>query len=229
MKQRINPPYNDKSPIKKEAKNIRIVSLNSQGRKLEECVKYKEDHKTDILCVQESEIPSNSFFRFGEYVCITSTDLKGGENHPPRITKAVPEDCEPQKDVELENLGNRKTCRRISEQKTGESTVDYLVRKIQEKASTQDDVEQYFETFYKSAGKENIVGKTFTSGEIGEAFVICMGNFDATTKKGKGKGKGKKGKGKGKKANFIMEHHGVMFMYHKDMEKSRIWLKQLSG
>ena len=110
--------------------------------------------------------------------------------------------------MEPVNLGNRKTYRRISEQKAGESAVDYLVRKIQEKASTQDDVDQYFETLYKSAGQENTVGKTFTSGEIGEAFVICMGNFDATANKGKGKGKGEKGKEKGTTANFIMEHHG---------------------
>ena len=75
-------PFNDKDPINRQGQNIKIVSLNTQGRKLEECVKYIEDHNTDILCVQESKIPSNSFFRYKDYICITSTDLKGGRNLP---------------------------------------------------------------------------------------------------------------------------------------------------
>ena len=43
------------------------------------------------------------------------------------------------------------------------------------------------------------------------------------------KQKGEKGKGKGKKPNSNTEHHGVMFMYHEELEKSRIWFKQISG
>ena len=68
-----------------------------------------EDHQTDTLCIQESKIPSNSFFRFGEYVCVTSTDLKGGEKPPQKVTKAVPEDEEPKAEAETANLVNRKT------------------------------------------------------------------------------------------------------------------------
>ena len=54
------------------------------------------------------------------------------------------------------SIGNRKTYTRISEQKEGETAVDYLIGKINEKARTQEDVEQYFETLNKSAGKENL-------------------------------------------------------------------------
>ena len=39
--------------------------------------------------------------------------------------------------------------------------MDYLVRKINEKARTQEDVEQYFETLNRSAGKENSLGEIF--------------------------------------------------------------------
>ena len=56
-----------------------------------------------------------------------------------------------------------------------------------------------------------------------------MSHACAIKGKGANKGKGKKGKGKGQKPNFIIEHHGVMFIYHKDLEKSRIWFKQISG
>ena len=46
----------------------------------------------------------------------------------------------------------------------------------------------------------------------------------------KNKGKGKKGVGKGsRRYQVVTEHHGVMFMYHKDLEKSRIWFKQING
>ena len=97
------------------------------------------------------------------------------------------------------------------------------------KTKTQEDVERYFKTLNRSAGKENSGGKTFSSNEIGEAFVICMGAFEVQSGKGKSKAKGTKGKGKGKQPSLVMEHHGVMFTYHKELEKSRIWLKQISG
>ena len=114
---------------------------------------------------------------------------------------------------------------RISIQKSSETVVEYIVRKVGEKTSNREDCEQYFETMFKNADQENSVGKTFTTSEIGEAFVISMGKFDAAIK-GKGKEKGSK---KGKPRHVVIEHHGVMFMYHKDFEKSRIWFKQISG
>ena len=52
----------DKSPINKQNQNLKIASLNTQGRKLEECINYMEKANIDILCVQESKIPSNSCF-----------------------------------------------------------------------------------------------------------------------------------------------------------------------
>jgi len=70
--------------------NIRITSLNSQGRKLEECSKCMDEHEIDILCVQEAKIPSNSFFRYKDYICVISTDIKGGEKaKQPKITKGT--------------------------------------------------------------------------------------------------------------------------------------------
>ena len=176
-----------------------------------------EDNHTDILCVQEAKIPHNSFFRFGEYICITSTDIKGGEKPPHKITKAVPEDREPKVALEKMNPGKKEVQSRPSTQKENESTVEYIVRKVGEKADSRESTEMFFETMYKNADRENSVGKTFTTSEIGEAFVICMGKLE--TPSGKSKGKGKKGSGKGGyRHQTVTEHHGVMFMYHKDLE-----------
>ena len=74
-----------------------------------------EDHNTDILCVQESKIPSNSFFRFKDYICIISTDLKGGEKPLQKTTKAVPEQNEPTIEPDPMDHGYRKTENRMSE------------------------------------------------------------------------------------------------------------------
>ena len=76
--------------------NLKVVTLNSQGRKLDECVKYMEERHVDILCIQESKIPSNSFFKYKDCICISSTDIKGGETKADqKITKAIPKDQEP--------------------------------------------------------------------------------------------------------------------------------------
>ena len=40
-----------KNILNKQNENIKFASLNSQGRKLEECVKYMETAKIDVLCV----------------------------------------------------------------------------------------------------------------------------------------------------------------------------------
>ena len=82
--------------MKKFNENIRIASLNSQSRKLEECSKYMDEHEIDILCVQEAKIPSNSFFKYKDYICVTSTNIKGGETvKQPRITKGTISEKEP--------------------------------------------------------------------------------------------------------------------------------------
>ena len=73
------------------------------------------------------------FFRFGEYICITSTDIKGGEKTPQKITKAVPEEREPLVAPEKANLGKKETQSKPSTQKDHESNVEYVVRKVGEK------------------------------------------------------------------------------------------------
>ena len=42
-------------------------------------MKYMDDNNIDIMCIQESKTPSNSFFKFGNYICVSSTDIQGGE------------------------------------------------------------------------------------------------------------------------------------------------------
>ena len=39
-------------------------------------------------------------------------------------------------------------------------------------------MEMYFETMFKNADRENSIGRTFTTSDIGEAFVICMGKLE---------------------------------------------------
>ena len=86
----------DKTPMKKFNENIRIASLNSQGRKLEECSKYMDEKEIDILCVQEAKFPSNSFLKYKDYICVTSTNIKGGEKvKQPKTTKGTIAEKEP--------------------------------------------------------------------------------------------------------------------------------------
>jgi hypothetical protein len=148
--------------------------------------------------VQEAKIPSNSFFRFGEYICITSTDLKGGEKPPQEITKKLADEHEPVLTLGTVNLGKKKELKlKPSIQKDSETNVDYIIRKVGEKSKGRDDMEIYFETMFKNADQENSMGITFTTSEIGEAFVICMGKLEIE-EKGKGnKGKREMGKERG--------------------------------
>ena len=188
-------------------------------------MKYIEDNNTDIVCVQESIIPSNSFFRFKDYICVTSTDIKGGEKPPCKITKAVPLLEQPVIDIETTELGNRETYRRITWRRAGESAVEHLVRKVKERAKNVQGVEECLKTVLRSENEENSVGLTSTTEDIGEAFVICSGIFDNPKGKNKGKKKGPKGRGKGGSPT-ITEHHGAMFMYHKDMENQEFCLNK---
>ena len=132
---------------------------------------------------------------------------------------------------------------RNSKQRENESNASYLIRKVLEKSENVETAETYFEVLLKHANEPNSFGRIFTENEIGQAFVECMEILNPNIPdetvidhKGKGKGKGKsskKGKpNKGKTSNrkpAITEHHGVMFMYKKELEKSRIWFKQISG
>ena len=61
-----------------------------------------EEAKTDILCIQEPKIRSKSCFYFKDYVCITSTDIKGGETPPQKITKTTISPDEPGLKISLE-------------------------------------------------------------------------------------------------------------------------------
>ena len=54
---------------------IRIATINFKGRKVDEAIKFMENHKIDILCAQEAMIPYNSVWRYGEFICISSTDI----------------------------------------------------------------------------------------------------------------------------------------------------------
>ena len=130
---------------------------------------------------------------------------------------------------------------RLSKQLETESNVNYITRKILEKSENVETAETFFEVLLKSANKPNSLGRIFTEEELGQAFIECMEIFDPSPRdgtdkgpKGKGKGKGQPKSGKSQKTRFpkkpaITEHHGVMFMYKKELEKSRIWFKQISG
>ena len=54
--------------------------------------------KLDLLCIQESKIPSNSFFRYKDDICIASTNIKGGDDKSKsinRVSTAKPSEKEP--------------------------------------------------------------------------------------------------------------------------------------
>ena len=113
--------------------NMNIVSLNSQGRKLEECAKYMEDHNIDILRDEKPKIPSKSLFIYKDWICITSTDIQGGEpdiqgGEPPKkkkpITKTKPE---PSDNCPVEVLKTKRAHGKNLE--IEESNVEYLTRK----------------------------------------------------------------------------------------------------
>ena len=66
----------------------------------EKASKHWFNKHVDILCIQESKIPLNSFFRYKDFICISSTDIQGGEktakNNPGlKVTKSNPSENEP--------------------------------------------------------------------------------------------------------------------------------------
>ena len=66
---------NKKEPIGKFQEKLKAATLNTQGCKLEECSRLMKEKDLDILFIQESKIATNSFFRFQDYYCITSSDI----------------------------------------------------------------------------------------------------------------------------------------------------------
>ena len=94
-----------------------------------------EKANIDILCIQESKIPSNSCFSYKDYVCISSTDIKGGEKPPTKVMKTIISENTPS--LELKELNpsgqqenNRKIELRLSKQHDNETNSDYMTRKI---------------------------------------------------------------------------------------------------
>ena len=80
--------------------------------------------------------------------------------------------------------------------------MEYLVRKVPEKAKDKEDAEIYVDVLLRNAKIPNSVGKTFTENEVGKAFVECMSILDPQpvpapeTKEGGSRGVGKSvGKG----------------------------------
>ena len=79
--------------------------------------------------------------------------------------------------------------------------------------------------------------------DITEAYIKCEDHVDAienppspppTREKGKGKSKSKSRLKNVVAENHAfkqgaVEHHGVMFMYKKELERSREWFKQING
>jgi len=62
----------------KYAEKLVLISWNSRGPKCREIAAYLEEKGADFGCFQEDKIPTNSKFKIGNYVFITSTDIKGG-------------------------------------------------------------------------------------------------------------------------------------------------------
>ena len=83
------------SKLKTKQVNLNIVSLNTQGQKLEECRQYMLKHNTDILCVQEAKIPTNSFFKYKEFICVTSTDINDAKKTDHQKKRSLAPDPSP--------------------------------------------------------------------------------------------------------------------------------------
>jgi hypothetical protein len=67
------------------SKEIRVASLNVRGMKeiskREQVVTYMKHNSIDLLCVQETKIPSSSIEQRGNYVFVFSSSVEGGNDH----------------------------------------------------------------------------------------------------------------------------------------------------
>lgn len=113
-----------------------------------------EKANIDILCIQESKIPSNSCFSDKDYICISSTDIKGGEKPPAKTMKTIISENIPPLEIRTaeqtpEALTERMSIIRNSKQRENESNASYLLRKVLEKSENVDTAESYFEVLLK--------------------------------------------------------------------------------
>ena len=72
-KKSVNP--NNSVPNKYPCK-FRLATLNSHGPKFTEIIHLMKTEKLDILAVQETMISTNSKFQLGDYMFVTSTNVK---------------------------------------------------------------------------------------------------------------------------------------------------------
>ena len=167
-------------------------------------------NNADILCIQETKTSSNSFFKYGSYLCVSSTHIQGGEK-PHKSTfhktpKALPGEAPPRKRT------------------TPEDHPTYLAARIIKKSESNEHATEYLAYVESRIGVNTRANRIFTIEDVTEAFIKCEEHFDALEnppEKGKGKGKGA-GKGDSKTKNAdpenhvsrqgIARHHGIMFM-----------------
>ena len=67
------------------AKEIKVASLNVRGlkeiTKREQVITYMKSNSIDLLCLQETKIPSSSVEQKGNYVFVFSSSAEGGVEH----------------------------------------------------------------------------------------------------------------------------------------------------
>ena len=75
----------DSAPKWEYAKEIKIATLNVRGMKeiskREQVVIYMKNNSIDLLCMQETKIPSSSIEQRGNYVFVFSASAEGGNEH----------------------------------------------------------------------------------------------------------------------------------------------------
>ena len=67
------------------AKELKIASLSVRGMKeiskREQVVTYMKNNSIDLLCIQETKVPSSSIEQRGNYVFVFSSSVEGGSDH----------------------------------------------------------------------------------------------------------------------------------------------------
>ena len=138
---------------------------------------------------------------FKDYVCISSTDLKGGEKPPQKIMKTnvseiIPSQVIKTDDPPLQETNKFRTETRISRQNEDETNTSYMTRRVLEKSKDVEIAETFFEVLLRNANTPNSLGRIYTEDETGQTFIECMSILHPPTtrdnrerRQGKRKGK----------------------------------------
>ena len=122
----------------------------------------------DILCVQEPKIPSNSFFRYKDFICATSTDIQGGEEKQSktisRKTIKISPDINPPRDI----MKNQKP------KAEHEATLDNpTYPKTIKKSKNRADVIEYLSYMETRIRQKTFADRTLTLDDVTDAFMKC--------------------------------------------------------